>query len=63
MIRVDGDDVQVSYQDHLGCWLIASNNVSVLARDAQEVQPQTQPIAEAWFHLLQKMKGIIPHKM
>jgi hypothetical protein len=36
-LKVNGENCQVSWSSEADCWLICSKNVSLLARDAEDI--------------------------
>ena len=57
--KANGENTQVSYNYEFNAWVICSKNVSLLARDRQDVKKYkeqrynyAQLMADAWFDLI-----------
>lgn len=61
LIKANGENAQVSYVESLECWIIASKNVSLLAKSKDDLEIYTEDrfhfaklIAQTWFDILEK---------
>ena len=64
LVKANGENAQVSWVKSLDAWLIASKNVSLLARNEQDAQSYkaqrfkfARLIAKEWFKVIEKMNN------
>lgn len=63
LLKANGENAQISYTAICDCWIIASKNVCLLAREREDLKRYNEQrynfavlIAHSWFDYLEKSK-------